>query len=234
MQNGLPAGCFRGAPSAFDLAKRLAGTRLELGSWRVPKRDLVGSMQVLLQTKRLKIAKALVHAPTLVDELLNFRVRLANELMDNMQEPWERAHEAARKEIQKRLKAIGGDPWGSIPAFLDQQWTRVGQLDAFFDLEWKHLGLPGAAPHEALLDSPAWRLYFEGIGAIVYERAFAKEMPKRVDMPDVMLLTYLGGSTPRIIVTEDKGLQRVASAVLLGRYAGARVMCPNELIDSAA
>ena len=49
---------------------------LELGSWRVPKRDLVGSMQVLLQTKRLKIAKSLVHAPTLVDELLNFRVKI--------------------------------------------------------------------------------------------------------------------------------------------------------------
>jgi hypothetical protein len=49
---------------------------LELGSWRVPKRDLVGSLQVLLQTQRLKIAKALVHASTLVDELLNFRVKI--------------------------------------------------------------------------------------------------------------------------------------------------------------
>jgi hypothetical protein len=51
-------------------------TTLEGGSWRVPKRDLVGSMQVLLQTRRLKIAPALVHASTLVDELLSFRVKI--------------------------------------------------------------------------------------------------------------------------------------------------------------
>jgi hypothetical protein len=44
--------------------------------WRVPKRDLVGGMQVLLHTQRLQIAAALPLAQTLVQELLHFRVTI--------------------------------------------------------------------------------------------------------------------------------------------------------------
>ena len=44
--------------------------------WRVPKRDLVGALQVLLQTGRLEVAESLPLAPTLVSELLTFRVRI--------------------------------------------------------------------------------------------------------------------------------------------------------------
>ena len=43
---------------------------------RVPKRDLVSIVQVLLQSARLKIAEALPEAATLVQELLNFRVKI--------------------------------------------------------------------------------------------------------------------------------------------------------------
>ncbi len=43
---------------------------------RVPKRDLVGAVAVLLQTDRLRIAEALPHARTLTDELLRFRVKI--------------------------------------------------------------------------------------------------------------------------------------------------------------
>ena len=43
-------------------------------NYRVPKRDLVGVLQVLLQTQRLKVAQGLPDADTLVRELLNFRV----------------------------------------------------------------------------------------------------------------------------------------------------------------
>ena len=46
------------------------------GSWRVPKRDLVGNLQVLLQGGRLKIARELTHAENLRAELLNFRVKV--------------------------------------------------------------------------------------------------------------------------------------------------------------
>lgn len=44
--------------------------------YRVPKRDLVGTVQVLLQTKRLKIASSLKEASTLTAELLAFKVNL--------------------------------------------------------------------------------------------------------------------------------------------------------------
>ena len=44
--------------------------------YRAPKRDLVGVLQVLLQTARLKIAAALPLAQTLQQELLTFRVTI--------------------------------------------------------------------------------------------------------------------------------------------------------------
>jgi hypothetical protein len=47
----------------------------EDGSWSVPKRDLVSMLQVLLQTRRLKVAPGLVEAKTLVKELMGFRVK---------------------------------------------------------------------------------------------------------------------------------------------------------------
>ena len=48
----------------------------EGAKWRVPKRDLVSLMQVLLQTQRLKVAEGLPDAAVLVEELLNFRVKI--------------------------------------------------------------------------------------------------------------------------------------------------------------
>jgi hypothetical protein len=54
-----------------------AGERAEgVGDgWRVPKRDLVAVIQVLLQTGRLKLAAGLPEVATLVQELREFRVR---------------------------------------------------------------------------------------------------------------------------------------------------------------
>lgn len=45
--------------------------------FRVSKRDLVSAVQVLLQSERLKIAKALPEAQTLTDELLAFKVNIS-------------------------------------------------------------------------------------------------------------------------------------------------------------
>jgi len=45
-------------------------------TWRVPKRDLVGSLQVLFQGGRLKISKKLPLAFVLQNELLNFKVKI--------------------------------------------------------------------------------------------------------------------------------------------------------------
>jgi hypothetical protein len=44
--------------------------------WRVPKRDLVSTVAVLLQTRRLQIVRSLAHADTLTHELVNFRVTI--------------------------------------------------------------------------------------------------------------------------------------------------------------
>jgi hypothetical protein len=44
--------------------------------YRVPKRDLVGAVQVLLQSERLKVVRSLPEAATLRSELQNFRVRI--------------------------------------------------------------------------------------------------------------------------------------------------------------
>lgn len=48
----------------------------EGNTWRVPKRDLVGSLQVLFQAERLKISKKLPLASALQNELLNFKVKI--------------------------------------------------------------------------------------------------------------------------------------------------------------
>jgi len=46
------------------------------GTFRVPKRDLIGVTQVLLQDERLKIAATLPDAQVLVSEMQNFRVKI--------------------------------------------------------------------------------------------------------------------------------------------------------------
>jgi hypothetical protein len=44
--------------------------------YRVPKRDLVGAVQILLQSERLKIVRSLPEAAILRSELQNFRVKI--------------------------------------------------------------------------------------------------------------------------------------------------------------
>lgn len=54
----------------------------ENGVTRVPKRDLVGVVQVMLQTSRLKIAAELPEAATLTRELQNFQVKITESAND--------------------------------------------------------------------------------------------------------------------------------------------------------
>ncbi len=54
----------------------------EHSDWRVPKRDLVSTLQVVLQTERLKVAKGLPDATILVQELLNFQVKITDAAND--------------------------------------------------------------------------------------------------------------------------------------------------------
>jgi len=57
-------------------------------SFRVPKRDLVSAVQVLLQNGTLKIAPDLELAPTLKKELLNFRVKIDPKTAHDSYEHW--------------------------------------------------------------------------------------------------------------------------------------------------
>lgn len=56
--------------------------------FRVPKRDLVAAVQTLLQSGRLKIAESLELAPTLKQELLNFRVKIDPKTAHDSYEHW--------------------------------------------------------------------------------------------------------------------------------------------------
>jgi CxxC motif-containing protein len=61
--------------------------------YSVPKRELVGCLQVLLQTGRLKIASALPESEILVKELLNFQVKITASAHDTYGAWREGAHD---------------------------------------------------------------------------------------------------------------------------------------------
>jgi hypothetical protein len=78
-------GCGRPVFDLFKAAKmRPIGVSITGGdsvshegrTWRTPKRDLVGVLQVLLQTGRLKVASKLELGPILQAEMLNFKVKI--------------------------------------------------------------------------------------------------------------------------------------------------------------
>jgi hypothetical protein len=50
--------------------------RTDDGSWHVPKKELVTSLQVVMQARRLQIARSLPDAALLVRELQNFQVKI--------------------------------------------------------------------------------------------------------------------------------------------------------------
>ena len=59
--------------------------------YRVPKRDLVSAVQVLLQNGRLRIAEGLPLAETLRSELLNFRLKIDPKTAHDSYEHWREA-----------------------------------------------------------------------------------------------------------------------------------------------
>jgi hypothetical protein len=48
----------------------------DTGYWHIPKKELVSTVQVALQSSALHIARALPEAATLTEELLNFQVKI--------------------------------------------------------------------------------------------------------------------------------------------------------------
>jgi hypothetical protein len=51
---------------------------VELGGWKLPKRNLVSNLQVLLQSGQLKFAKEMPFAQELVQELLKFKIKVTS------------------------------------------------------------------------------------------------------------------------------------------------------------
>ncbi len=60
---------------------------------RVPKRDLIGILQVLLQTERLKFARSLPDVPVLIQELESFRVKISPQTAHDSYEHREGQHD---------------------------------------------------------------------------------------------------------------------------------------------
>jgi len=62
--------------------------------WSVPKRNLVSSLQIALQTGQLRIARGLAESETLVRELIAFKVRINAAGHDSYGNDWrEAAHD---------------------------------------------------------------------------------------------------------------------------------------------
>lgn len=64
------------APIAITIHGGDTVTRADDGGWRVPKRALVTTCQVLLQTERMRFAEQLELLPMLTRELQDFKVRI--------------------------------------------------------------------------------------------------------------------------------------------------------------
>ena len=138
-------------------------------------------------------------------------------------------HDLARPQVQRLVKGkVGTDALSDARAFLDQVWMTVPQQGDLLSSLWAHLGLTGAAPVEVLLAHPFWRAWLELEGIAVFERAISLEQPKRVDQNDLLLAANLGLAGRRLLITDDKPLQRAASLVFVGRYPQSRVLSWEE------
>jgi hypothetical protein len=60
----------------------------DAGSWLVPKKELVGVLQMLLQSRRIRVAETLPEAGTRVKELENFRAKVAPSSTSDLLADW--------------------------------------------------------------------------------------------------------------------------------------------------
>jgi hypothetical protein len=153
------------------------------------------------------------------ERITNTHVTGAARILRRNQEFWDKRHRDGRRAIRDLLRAKGvRDPWGDIATFLQVQWTIPSNLDTYIEKMWAGLKLPEPVPIDDVLANETWRLYFEGVGASIYERCVLAQQPRPVHVADLLHLVYVAGWNPRILVTDDGGLRRVASAILVGRY----------------
>jgi hypothetical protein len=117
------------------------------GGAHVPKKDLVASAQVLLQTRRLRVARELALADVLVQELENFRVRItpaANEVFGD----W---REGQHDDLVFAL---------ALAAWVGENWPEEYTGPVVYN-DWA--SGPGATPAQAD-EPPLWRHVRENLG----------------------------------------------------------------------
>jgi hypothetical protein len=71
-------------PLAVTLTGGYVTNKVDRFTYHIPKRDLVSSVQALLQSERLKIANRLPHAETLQRELLSFKFKVTLSAGDDL------------------------------------------------------------------------------------------------------------------------------------------------------
>jgi hypothetical protein len=77
----------KGGTVAVTITTGQRATRDDCGAWLVPKKDLVGVLQIALQSKSIQVAASPDHAAVLTDEMMNFRVK-ASARAENTIEAW--------------------------------------------------------------------------------------------------------------------------------------------------
>jgi len=92
------------------------------------------------------------------------------EMLGNRAAKWDEANEKMQPVMAERLRETGDrDPWKSIGAFLRDEWPRPDRSLTMMGWLWSGYGLPMDVAPEMLVAHEAWRLYFDGLGASVYE-----------------------------------------------------------------
>jgi hypothetical protein len=95
------------------------------GHWNVAKKELVGTLQVLLQARRLRIAEELSHASILAKELLAFRAKVTPVGSEAVEAWREREHDDLVLAVA--LACWWGErhePAGTEPLYLGGGWRR--------------------------------------------------------------------------------------------------------------
>lgn len=147
---------------------------------------------------------------------------------------WKALYRSTRSTLTPYLIEEGNrDPWGSVAAFLDSEWARADRGGLLVQMIWQLLNLDGSPPSNLLHTQEVWRLHLDGLGANYYEQSVSNKTGKIAEPNDIAQLLFLALGAPRILVTEDKGLHRVAGEVFRGRYTGIRVMWARDFIASA-
>src|SRR5262249_5200755 len=110
----------------------------EAGAWHVPKKELVSTLQVLLQNRRLKVA-AVPERDLLLKELQNFKVKITASANETFEAWRERDHDDLVLAVA--IAAWVGEKEGDqgCPTCVVPEAWRASEADA---LRTRYLGKP--------------------------------------------------------------------------------------------